>query len=702
MYQTCTLRPPNEEARLSLLKELDLLGGQRFPELDRLTALAADICDADVSVITIYDAEHGVRISVSSGEAPLGAIDRNETVCTHVLLKPEPLVITDALADPVFANNRYAHEAPYLRSYAGVPVGAEKDKPAGVLCVTHKEPHAFSGDEVRRLQKVADLVDGVLRTRLARLRSDRAAARTRSERKRQNLFELIFDAVQEGVNVHAPNGEVVEANPAALHILGLSRDELGERPPSDKRWKTFRPDGSVFPPDEFPVNITLSTGQPAQNVAMGLELPDGELRWITINAVPLHDRDTGAVEYAVVTMKDITAQHEAERRLSAQNAELAEALAEAEKANRVKTDFMGVMSHELRTPMNALLSCATLLGQSRLDPVQRRTLGVLEDAGKQMLVLLNDLLDLSSLNADKLRISRAPVPMLRVIEDAAVIWAGDVRAKGLSLSVMIDPLLLKPREVDSARLLQIIGNLVANAVKFTPTGTVSLSAWPERSRDGREMVAIEVEDTGPGVPPEAAERIFQPFEQIDVSSKRRHGGLGLGLHIARRLAVAMGGDIELETRPELGSRFTVRVEAPLAGQPAETVSAAAAVEADIVPREILCVDDNQRNLFVISAMLRAAGHKPTECASGAEALDLLATRKFDVVLLDMVMPDVDGFDVLARLRETGGLNAATPVIACTANVLPHQIAAYRDAGTTDVIAKPIDPGAMLLAIARAA
>src|SRR5690606_11356964 len=131
---------------------------------------------------------------------------------------------------------------------------------------------------------------------------------------------------------------------------------------------------------------------------------------------------------------------------------------------------------------------------------------------------------------EKLRIERAPVSLIRLIEDAAVIWAGDVRTKNLSLSVIIDPTLSAPRAVDSARLLQIIGNLVANAVKFTSEGSISLQAWPERGRNGQPMVAIEVEDTGPGVPPEAAERIFQPFEQIDVSSKRRHGGLGLGLH----------------------------------------------------------------------------------------------------------------------------------------------------------------------------
>jgi CheY-like chemotaxis protein len=215
---------------------------------------------------------------------------------------------------------------------------------------------------------------------------------------------------------------------------------------------------------------------------------------------------------------------------------------------------------------------------------------------------------------------------------------------------------------------------------------------------------IEVEDTGPGVPEEAAQRIFSPFEQADVSTRRRHGGLGLGLYVARRLAMAMGGDVRLETRLGEGSRFAVTVEAPLAGvaAPSRDTPPAANDQLEVKPREILCVDDNPRNLYVVGAMLRAAGHRTTEVSSGAEALGQLAMRKFDVVLLDMVMPDMDGIDMLERLRSMGGVNQSTPVIACTANVLPDQVEAYRKAGTVGVLAKPIDIRAMLQAVAAAA
>jgi PAS domain S-box-containing protein len=686
---------------LAALHELDLLGGGPYPNLDRLISLASDVCGANLAAFTVHDHENAHQLSTSYGFSEI--MPKSECMCSLAMETGQTVSAPDARQHPRLATARYVTREPFVRSFAGAPVGPEPGLTVGVLAIGHTEPGRFGPREIERLERVAELVSSFLEQRRAAIRASRAAAKTEEERQRQKLFELIFNAIQEGVSVHAPRRGIIEVNPACLSIMGLTREEATGRAHTDPRWRTLRPDGSLYGPDEFPVIVTQRTGKTMNNERLGVELPTGEIRWLSVNTVPLLNAGTGAVDFAVVTMKDVTEQHLAEARLTDQNARLAEALTEAERASKAKSDFVGVMSHELRTPMNAVLSCAGLLSQSKLDPVQKRTLGVLEEAGRQMVVLLNDLLDLSSLNANKVRINAEPVSLARLIEDAAVIWAADVRAKGLSLSVIIDPSLLALREVDRSRLLQVIGNLVSNAIKFTTSGSVSLNAWPERGPGGVETVAIEVADTGPGVPSEAAERIFSPFEQIDVSSKRRHGGLGLGLYIARRLAVAMGGDITLETRPGLGSAFTVRILAPTAVEAQQ-----ARATGDDAPGEegrtldILCVDDNPRNLFVIGQMLRAVGHRTHECSSGAAALDVLRRQKMDVVLLDMVMPDMDGLDVISRLRAEAGPNAQTPIIACTANVLPDQLAAYRRAGTAAVLAKPIDPRAMIEALASAA
>lgn len=691
----------SEQQRLEALFELDLLNGGPFIDIDRLVNLAAEICGGNLAAFTVHDAESAHQISTSWGQPD--TIPKCECMCSASLATNKTVHTPDARVDAVLARTRYVLNPPHVRSFISVPLGAEADQPIGVLAVGDTDPGRFSQRDVERLEKVAELISAFLLQRRTAIRATRAAAKTGEERQRHNLHKLIFEAIQEGVNVHTPQGEIIEMNAACQRILGLSREQMLGRGFSDPRWRTFKTDGSPFLADEYPVAITLGTGLSVQNVPMGIELPSGGVRWIAINSVPLRNSETGEVEYAVVTMKDITAQYQAEVRLNAKNAELGAALEAAEKANRVKMDFMGVMSHELRTPMNAVLSCANLLAQTRLDPAQKRMLGVLDEAGRQMLALLNDLLDLSSLNADKVRIDPQPVPLVRLIEDAAVIWSSDVRAKGLTLSVRIDPGLRAPRMVDSSRLLQIIGNLLANAIKFTSEGGITIQAWPEKSKGGADRIAIEVEDTGPGVPAEAVERIFSAFEQVDVSSRRRHGGLGLGLHVARRLATAMGGDVTLETTPGEGSRFTVRIDAPVAvDAPASDAPSNPGAQEEAGARDVLCVDDNPRNLFVISAMLRAAGHSTTECLSGAEALEMLGKRKFDVIMLDMVMPDMDGLETLSRLRTGGGPNSETPVIACTANVLPDQVASYREAGTIEVLAKPIDPRAMLQAVATAA
>lgn len=681
--------------KLAALFELDLISAGPFVELDRLTALAADICDADLATFTVHDSRTAYQVSTNFGVREV--MPNAACICSLAMTGAGTVVVADARAAGA-SRFRHVAQAPFVRSFVGAPVGVEPGQVIGVLAIGHADSDRFGPAQVRRLERVAELVSAFLTTRRQAIRAEQAAARTMAERMRQQQFELVFNAIGEGVIVFDANGAMQEANPTA-HAFVDMYDALTGYGRSIRGWPILDEDGRPVPVEERPLAQALNHGVVTRDAVFKLPHPSGDHFWLSISASPMPDTRTGVTAYAVVTFIDVTAQRRTKALLAERNARLTDALAEAEKANRAKTDFMGVMSHELRTPMNAVLSCATLLAQTPLAAGQARTLGVLQDAGRQMLALLNDLLDLSSLDADKVRIEREPVSLVRLIEDAAVIWSADIRAKGLSLSVMIDPQLVAPRDMDAGRLLQVIGNLMSNAIKFTASGGITLQAWPESRSGGARRVAIEVEDTGPGVPPEAIERIFSPFEQVDVSSRRRHGGLGLGLYVARRLAKALGGDIALDSEPGKGARFTVTVDAPLS-LVSRPVAALDAPAPSTATKDILCVDDNPRNLFVLSALLRAAGHRTTECASGLEALELLASRRFDLVLLDMVMPDLDGLGVLSRLRESRGINQATPVIACTANVLPDQVAAYREAGMTGVLAKPIDPKSLLTAVSR--
>ncbi len=213
-------------------------------------------------------------------------------------------------------------------------------------------------------------------------------------------------AINDGVNVYSPDGVCIETNPAGCEILGLTRAQLLGRALIDPQWRVVKGDGTPYLPEEFPIARALRTGETARGADMGIDLPSGERRWLSVNAEPVRNPETDVIEYGVVTFKDITQQRQAEDELSARNAKLSAALGEAEKASRAKSDFISVMSHELRTPMNAVLGCAQLLSQSSLNAGQARTLGVLADAGRQMLALLNDLFDLASLEAGKVRLER--------------------------------------------------------------------------------------------------------------------------------------------------------------------------------------------------------------------------------------------------------------------------------------------------------
>jgi PAS domain S-box-containing protein len=676
-------------ARLAVLAEMDLLGGEAFPDLDRLTALAADICGANLASFTVHDATRAHQLSVSFGAREV--IPCGECVCAAVLASGELTISDNASIDARLAWARHVAGAPFVRSYAGAPVGPDPQTPVGVLSIGHTEPGRFGPEAIGRLQRIAELVSGFLRQRLAAQKALRAAARTRDERSRQLRLDLVFEAIREGVHVYDCDGEIIETNASACDILGLSRDQQMGREARDPRWRIVRRDGSHFAPADFPVHQALSQGGVSRDVEMGVRLADGSLRWISVNTAPVRDLETGAIEYAVVTFKDVTAQYQAEEQLAARNQTLARALVVAEAANEAKSNFLGVISHELRTPMNAVMGCAQLLKLTPLNGAQQRALGVLEDAGRTMTTLLSDLLDVASLDAAKVRITPEAARIDRLIEVAVSMWRGEAEAKGLSLNLDIDRRLARQRMVDPARLGQIVNNLLANAVKFTDRGGVSVTA-----KAAGDRVEIAVADTGPGVPEEAASRIFLPFEQVDVSMKRRHGGLGIGLHVARRLAVAMGGDIAVNSREGEGATFAVTLDAPPADPGEPTI---VDVGQRTRAREVLCVDDNERNLFVIGTLLRAAGHTVAECTSGADALQLLAERKFDLVLLDMVMPGMDGLDVMAALRQSGGPNAATPVVACTANVLPEQLKTYERAGLAGVIAKPIDAAELIRTVA---
>lgn len=365
--------------------------------------------------------------------------------------------------------------------------------------------------------------------------------------------------------------------------------------------------------------------------------------------------------------------------------ELKGALRDAEAASDAKSAFLANMSHELRTPLNGVLGMAKSLAEDGLQPAQSEKTQIILRSGRHLLGVLNDVLDLSRIEAGGLRLTPEAVAPSAVISDVCALFKASAQRKGLHLHWTLETLPDRV-EIDPVRMRQVLSNLVANAVKFTDAGAVAVDA--RAVPDGADWrLEIRVSDTGCGISKADQARLFQRFSQADESLSRRHGGAGLGLVIARELARAMGGDIMLQSAPGEGSCFTLTLQAGHAGAP---ISAPAPQDEDPVLDgvRVLLVDDNEVNRIVARCFLEPSGAEVTEADGGEAALAAFAESAFDIVLLDVHMPGMGGEETLHRLRALPG--GDTPVVALTADALSGDGARYRAAGMDDYVAKPVD------------
>ncbi len=345
---------------------------------------------------------------------------------------------------------------------------------------------------------------------------------------------------------------------------------------------------------------------------------------------------------------------------------------EALKAARLRSEFLANMSHEIRTPLHGLMGMLDLVLDGDLPQPQRDYLHTARESARHLLALLNDILDLSRLEAGAMPMEEAPVDVAAVVRSCAALMAAQARDKGLELRIELDPALPASVLGDEARLRQVLFNLLSNAVKFTERGEVAVGA----RREGDELV-LQVRDTGIGIPPGRLEAVFDAFTQGDGSITRRYGGTGLGLAISRRLTEAMGGRLAVDSAPGRGSTFTVRLPLrAVAALPPARGSHAAAERADEAPRReiadarVLVVEDNPVNRKLAQAMLARLGCRVELAEDGEQGVAQAARQLYDLIIMDCQMPVMDGFEATRRIR-AGGPNAKTPIVAVTANAMPE-------------------------------
>jgi PAS domain S-box-containing protein len=410
--------------------------------------------------------------------------------------------------------------------------------------------------------------------------------------------------------------------------------------------------------------------------------------WADLSVVPVQNNE-GIITHFASIQRDITQRKAFEKELTITK----EA---AQVANRAKSDFLANMSHELRTPMNAIIGLSELMLEMNLNEEQQELADAVNSSSRNLLILLNDILDLSKIEANELTLEAIPFDLRRAVRQTVELLKPMASRKSIVLESVISPIVPDRIIGDPTRLQQIMNNLVANAVKFTDVGYIRLDITSHKNRYDRPMLVIRVEDTGIGIPEEKQESIFAKFTQADVSTARKYGGTGLGLAITKELVEIMGGEISVESVEGKGTTFYIEIPIEIATMQnagdglTENLEKNIPIGLDTAAR-ILVVDDHPVNLLFMRKVLKKLGFEHVdEARSGKESVAFAEKQKYDLIFMDCQMPELDGFEASAIIREMEDFENQIKIIAVTADAMKGARERCIDAGMNDYVSKPVD------------
>jgi PAS domain S-box-containing protein len=545
-----------------------------------------------------------------------------------------------------------------------------------------------SGQVIRSIGMVQDITE-------CKRVEEQLKSREESLKRQNSLFSSLLKNLPLGVfMVEAPTGKPLVANDAALKLLGRGILPNTSCHNLSEIYKAFKKSShEPYPPEEMPILLGMN-GETSHVDDMVIERPDGSAILLDIIGSPVRD-DQGKIWASLVSFADITDRKRTEE-------ELRQAKVAADAANIAKSQFLANMSHEIRTPMNGVIGLIELLLTTELNKEQREYAELVKLSGKNLVELISNILDLSKIEAHKIELEESGFDLRKEMAGTMALFSLRAKEKGLKLGTQIEadvPILMKG---DVVRLRQILTNLISNSIKFTESGSVLLHISKEREDELQTTLRFLVHDSGIGIAAEKLEEIFKPFSQADGSTTRQYGGTGLGLTIARQLAQLMGGTVGVESVEGEGTSFWFtavfakqeerRTSPRSATRVKELSNSFFPAAATTTNSRILVVEDDFTNQLMTKTILEKIGYQVNVANNGAEALNFLEKTDYALVLMDCMMPELNGFETTAVIRDPTSAvrNHAIPIIALTAKAFKEDRASCLAAGMDDYLAKPIE------------